>query len=64
MSDGKSTDADKEKTPGRRPGTFCVTVAGTKFEIDNKYRIIKPIGHGGAWLKRTAHGARLVGWPR
>lgn len=22
------------------------TVAGTKFEIDEKYRIIKPIGHG------------------
>jgi len=46
MSDSKHADAGKDRTPGRRAGTFCVTIAGTKFEIDNKYRIIKPIGHG------------------
>jgi len=36
----------KEVKEGRRKGTFVANIAGTKFEIDNKYKIIKPIGHG------------------
>ena len=29
-----------------RPGVQSVTVAGTRFEIDMRYKVIKPIGHG------------------
>jgi len=29
-----------------RPGTHSFAVSGTNFQIDNKYKFIKPIGHG------------------
>lgn len=32
--------------PDPRPGTHSFAVSGTSFEIDLKYKFIKPIGHG------------------
>lgn len=34
--------ADDNSKPGKRTFIVC----GTKFEVDAKYKIIKPIGHG------------------
>jgi hypothetical protein len=29
-----------------RPGVNAVTIAGTRYEVSKRYRIIKAIGHG------------------
>lgn len=32
--------------PCDRPDTYSFAVSGTTFQIDNRYKFIKPIGHG------------------
>ena len=34
------------KDATNRPGVHSYVVSGTKFEVDVKYKPIKPIGHG------------------
>lgn len=41
-----STNDNRDSDLPSRPGTHSFVVSGTKFEIDLKYKLIKPIGHG------------------
>lgn len=41
-----AASADDGKVTEVRPGVHSVMVSGTRFDVDKKYKIIKPIGHG------------------
>lgn len=40
-----ATSTQATHAPGR-VGTHSFVVSGTKFEVDEHYQLIKPIGHG------------------
>lgn len=48
VSDSQARKASNVMTPlpCDRPDTYSFAVSGTTFQIDNRYKFIKPIGHG------------------
>lgn len=43
---GASVATSTATTSGLRPDTYSFVVSGTTFQIDTKYKLLKPIGHG------------------
>ncbi|GAB9474283.1 Cmgc/mapk protein kinase [Globisporangium polare] len=43
---GASVATSTAITSGLRPDTYSFVVSGTTFQIDTKYKLLKPIGHG------------------
>lgn len=42
----RATSASTALSPRLRPDTYSFVVSGTTFQIDLKYKLLKPIGHG------------------
>jgi mitogen-activated protein kinase 1/3 len=41
--------------PAARPGTHSFVVSGTRFDVSEHYKLIKPIGHGAYGVVVSAH---------